>query len=63
VEQNQGDGGETPDKIEKLPGPGQSEAEKNRPINAHDAVGPSGQAEDVVDQSDAHDFHDADGHH
>ena len=42
-------------------GGAQDKAEQARAGNAENSVGASGNAEDIVDQSDAHNFADADG--
>ena len=62
MEQQHGKPDHDPDEVVELDGLADLDAEKFRTGDAENAVRAAGQAEHVVDQGDADDFHDADGH-
>ena len=62
MEQQHGKPDHDPDEVVELDGLADLDAEKFGTGDAENAVRAAGQAEHVVDQGDADDFHDADGH-
>ena len=60
-EQENGQRNKAPDQIEKFFGPADDPAEQPGTADAENAIGAAGNAEHVVNESDADDFADADG--